>query len=224
MKKRLFISIICLLGIFVSCSKDEDSKLDENQLTPAINNLVPDEILDEIISLGMPINRGATPPNVENTYFCTPFILKASNRPGDNAGMSFQDMTLTFKNQNNENLTISMDYFTGNGGAGTESGNGIGAYIVGTGNNVTIFAKTSSDISGDPADLLHVISGTVTASGISNLHYANFMLNNYGNPNGKWIEEGEGRIIYDSDGSSPIVTSSMQKSTTIEKLKSPAGI
>ena len=47
--------------------------------------------------------------------------------------------------------------------------------------------------------MLHVISGTLASDGIKKLYFANFMLDNNGNPNGYWIQDGEGRVIIDSD-------------------------
>ncbi|MBU1012035.1 MAG: hypothetical protein KKG99_03450 [Bacteroidetes bacterium] len=214
--KNLLLFLAFIAIAFGACKKDGENSdlLDENGLTPAINNIVPDEILQEMKTLGMPINTGAEPPSLVNTYLASPFILKASNRSGDYAGQSFSDYRVTLSNQNNTNLSISLSYVNG-----PESGSGIGAFISGDGNSFSVFAKVASTYGGTNADLLMVISGTLVDGGINNFYYANFMLENYGNPG--WIANGEGRIIYDSDGFSPIVTS--MKSIEENTIGSSAG-
>ena len=199
-----FLTIGLILSVFaVGCKKDkkEDSKVQENGLSQQINNLIPDSIITEMVNLGMPINRGETPPDITSAYFASPFILKASTILSDVPGFQFSDYTVTFYDQNNDNLSVKVDYLNG-----PESGTGLGGFIVGSDNKFSVFAEVNSTYSGKNATLVHVISGTLTATGIQNLYFANFMLNNNGNPGGIWIEEGDGRVIYDSDGFSGKVT------------------
>ena len=59
----------------------------------------------------------------------------------------------------------------------------------------------------EEAQFAYVISGSIESDTIRDLHVANFMLNNYGNPNGIWIKEGQGRILYDKDGDSEPIDS-----------------
>ncbi|MDX2245755.1 MAG: hypothetical protein SF052_03200 [Bacteroidia bacterium] len=198
MKNLLFLAIFFILTtLFVGCEKGEVSpKVDENGLTKEITDLVPQYILDEMKELGMPINGGANPPIIEETYFATPFILKSSNRPGDTPGFQFLDYKVIFSSQNNDDLTIMVDYESG-----PESGSGIGSFIVGEGCEFSVFVEINSVYSGGTtAKFIHVISGSLVNKGIENLYLANFMINNNGNPQGVWIENGEGRVIYDQDG------------------------
>lgn len=202
--KKITYTLMAMFMAFalvtLSCKKDkeEDSKVEDNGLTAQINNLIPDSILTKMVNLGMVVNRGETPPALNGAYLGAPFILKASNVPGDYVGYAFADYYVTFYDQNNDNLTIKVDYVNG-----PESGSGLGGFIVGSGNNFTIFAEVNSTYYGYNAKMVHVVSGTLTETGIQNLYFANFMLNNYDNLGGYWIAEGEGRVIYDSDGFSP---------------------
>jgi hypothetical protein len=199
-----FLTIALILSVlFVGCKKDkkEESKVQENGLTQEINNLIPDSIITAMVNLGMPINRGETPPDISASFLASPFILKSSTILSDVPGYQFSDYTVTFYEQNNDNLSVRVDYLNG-----PESGTGLGGFIVGANNNFSVFAEVNSTYSGKDATLVHVISGTLTATGIQNLYFANFMLNNNGNPGGIWIEEGDGRVIYDSDGFSEKVT------------------
>ncbi|KAF0199389.1 MAG: hypothetical protein FD166_512 [Bacteroidetes bacterium] len=216
-----FLTLVLVLGIFsVGCKKDkkDDSKVEDNGLTQEINNLIPDSIITKMVDLGMIINRGETPPVLNGTYFASPFVLKASNVPNDTPGYTFSDYSLTLFEQNNDNLSVKMDYY--NGG---ESGTGIGGFVVGTNNKFTVFAEVNSTYIGYTAKMVHVVSGTLTATGIEDLYFANFMLDNFDNLGGIWIAEGEGRIIYDSDGFSEKETGKKSNASNLSVLPGSSG-
>jgi len=206
MKQILSLIIVSMLAsslLIIGCKKSESAKkVEDNGLTKEINDLISEDILNEMKSLGMPVNTGGNPPSIEKIYFASPFVLKASNRPSDTPGMTFADYRVKFYDQNNDNLTVKCDYVNA-----SETGSGLGGFIVGDNNNFTVFCEVHSTYSGENAVLTHVISGTLVENGVQNLYFANFMLDNNGNPNGTWIEEGEGRVIYDSDGMSEIIES-----------------
>jgi len=200
----LGISLLFLgFSIFTNCSSSDDGGglLQNNGLTKDINDIVPDSILQEIEELGMPVNTGDNPPNIEGYFLASPLILINSNRPGDTPGTQYADYYVRFYNQDNKDLTVNMDYV--NSG---ESGSGLGSYIVGDDNNFSVFAELHSTYSGDDATLLILLSGTLTSTEITDFYYALFMLDNEGNPHGFWIANGDGRVFYDSDGSSPAVS------------------
>lgn len=202
-KAKFFPALLLLVGVLlIGCEKKQpESKVQENGLTKDINDLVPQSIIDQMKSLGMPIHGGGNPPSIENTYFVSPFILLSSTVPGDYQGKSFADYKVTFYDQDNDNLTIKVDYING-----PESGNGIGSYIVGDKCKFSVFVEINSmHTNGTKAKMIHVISGTFAEKGIEDLHFANFMLDDYGDPSGIWIGVGEGRVIYDQDGFSEII-------------------
>jgi len=206
MQKIIFLTITLFVFSFVSCDDDTAGLVNDEGLTQEIVNLVPDSILTEIKSLGMPIYGGENPPNIENSYFASPFVLIASNRESDEIGYTYSDYYVKFYNQDNKELKIEMDYQNG-----PEIGTGMGSYIVGDDNNFSVFVEVDAEASdGSKAKLVHIISGEWTEEGIKNLYFANFMLDNYGNETGYWIEDGDGRVIYDSDGFSPITDSFKQ--------------
>lgn len=199
----IFLSILIGLLSF-SCKKDkkEVSKVEDNGLTSEINKLIPDSIITAMVDLGLPIYRGGTPPVLTGTFLASPFILKASNIATDNPGYAFADYYVSFYDQNNDSLSIRLDYSNG-----PESGNGLGGFIVGTNDQFTVFAQVNSTYGSFEAKLVQVVSGKLTASGIEDFYFANFMLDNFGNPGHVWIENGEGRIIYDSDSLATIYSS-----------------
>lgn len=202
MKKILLVSTasVLLFAMFY-CKKDgvyETSTTDS--LSPAIHNIVPDSILTKMKKLGFTVNEGFTPPNLENTYFVSPFVLDSSNVPNDYRGAVFADYTVKFYDQDNSKLTIKL-----NSSGGGETDLGLGGFLAGKNNLFTVFLKVKSEIGGDSCTGVFVISGKVEAGGIRNFKYANFMLNNYGNPHGYFIKNGQGRIIYDQDSISPVL-------------------
>ena len=202
MKKALITSYFVLaIYAFLFTSCDETLTLSKD-----IKNIVPESTLTKITDLGMPIHKGEKPTTLTNYYKASPFILKSSNIPADNIGRSFADYNFRLYDQDNANLSIKLDYLNG-----PESGTGLGGFISGSGNDFSVFVKVHSKSSGTEADLIHIISGTITTNGIKDLYFANFMLNNNGNPGSVWIENEQGRIIYDSDGMSPVIQSLQSK-------------
>lgn len=194
----LFMSVSLILVFMFGCSEesnDPTSPIEDNGLTREINEMVPDSLLDVIDSLGMPIYKGGNPPTIEGSYLSTPFVLINSNRDGDVIGTVYADYYMKFSNQNNKELTISMDYENG-----PEVGNGIGGFIVGDNGNFSVFSKLTVVVYSDTAYILNLISGKLQDDGIKDFHLALFMLDNLGNPNGYYINNGDGRIFNDSDG------------------------
>lgn len=212
MKAQLqLLFIITLLFSIFGCKKEGiSSKVDSDGLTKDIRNIIPDSILTIIKNLGMPINGGENPPLLTKrqllsaTYLATQFVLVKSNRPNDvNIGYLFSDYQVTFQEQNNDNLTIKVDYVSG-----TESGNGLGSYIVGNDCKFSVFVQTNTTVNGFNAKFIHVISGSLLPDGIENLYFANFMIDDMGAPANTWIRNGEGRILKDKDGFSELVGTS----------------
>ena len=178
-------------------------------LSQDIKNIVSDEILTIIRNLGMPMYTGKNPPALTNFYKISPLTMKATSISNDYypVGTVFADYTFHLYEQNNANLSIKLDYVCG----GT-SGTGSGGFISGSETNFSVFFKTTNTkIDGTKSDLVEIISGTMTSTGIKDLYYALFMVNDYGDPNDNLIGNGQGRVFYDSDGMSAIVSSLTSK-------------
>lgn len=200
MKKSFYLTALTVVfTMIVACEEENEAiiiKVDENGLSREINDLVPQSILDEMEKLGMPINRGANPPIVKGTFFASPYILLKSNRPGDVLGSQFADYTVSFSSQDNEALTVVVDYENG-----PESGNGLGSFIVGQGRRFSVFVEINAVHSGGTtAKTVQVVSGYLVNEAIEDLYLAAFMIDDNGDPQNIWIENGEGRVLYDSDG------------------------
>ena len=171
-------------------------KLDDNGLTPDINNLVPQDILDEIINLGMPINNGANPPQINNSYLVSPLVLVGSNISSDVIGRKYADYYFKLSNQNNNDLTVDLDFKQA-----STTGSGLGSFIVGTNNKFSVFSELTiiNSTYNDKAKGVLVYSGEFSNDGIKDLMHAIFMVDDYGDPNNHYIEIGTGRVFHDSD-------------------------
>lgn len=200
------------LFLIQSCKKEEtSSKVDAEGLTKEIRNLIPDSILNKMKDLGMPINGGANPPMLTKrqllnaTYFASPLTLKNSNIPSDN--VQFIDYTFTFKQQNNDSLNIVVDFVShySNSTSTVQTGTGLGSFIVGDGCKFSVFSKVLFTINGYNSAGVMVISGSLLPNGIENLYVSGFMIDDYGDPQNYFAENGQGRVIYDSDGFSELV-------------------
>lgn len=212
MGKYMILSLLAYSIIFFGCSSGNDSGnglLDSNGLSKDINELVPDSILKVLDSLGMPINTGDSPPNLEGFYLAKPFILVSSNISFDFPGKVFADYYVRFYEQNNSKLTVSVDYLNG-----LENGVGVGSFIVGDNNKFSVFSRVTTTVGADSAFVLNLYSGILGQNGIDSLYVAIFMLDNLGNPSNYFINDGDGRVIYDSDGFSETVTGFPKKATT----------
>jgi hypothetical protein len=196
MKKALFglmmiLSVLTL--VLTSCKKEDD------ELSKDIQNFVSDEVLDQIMDMGMVINKGIDPPDMEGEYLASPYELIGTTVADDySLGTIFADYYFRLYDQDNADLTIKLDYY--NGG---EEGSGLGGFIAGNGKKFSVFIEVESEYSGYEATLLHVISGTMGNDGIEDFYFTNYMLDNNDNEGGVWIENDEGRVLIDSDGDSP---------------------
>jgi len=171
-------------------------KCDNKELSEDITEVISEDIFNEIIDLNMPLNGGVTPPNIEGKYFVSPFILKSSNIPEDQAGREFIDYTYSFSQQNMENNSIIVSQASSDG----LIANGLGSYISGSDKSFTIFTELEiNEANGSKAITAEVISGEISTEGIVNFHKTIIMLDNYGDDD-TYIENGQGRTCIDSDG------------------------
>lgn len=196
----IFLIAIAALVWVTACKKDDEDpapvkkSVGDDGLTDDITNLVPAVVLDSIRALDMTINGGNNPPDITNNYQADPFILKNSNIPTDFIGVRESDYLVEFSNLDLINLTVDIKYLNG-----AERGTGVGGFIVGDGTKFSVFTEVVSAIGNDSADFVHVISGELNNDGIKDFYFANFMIDDRGDPNEVFIEIGQGRVLWDRD-------------------------
>ncbi len=197
MKKLHYAVIAALLGLTLSCKKEEEvgKGFSEN-----IQNLVSKEMIDELRSRGLNLNEGTTPPVIEGIYLSSPHELVSPYGEEDSyeAGYEFEDLKIRFSNQDQQNLSVKVDL------KGSTNGTGQGAFLAGSGNKFTLFSEIvshSEDGDEDPytATQIRIFSGELTDKGIKNLQTA-LIMKAKTDPNDVLIPVGSGRIIKDGDG------------------------
>ena len=162
-------------------------------LTDDIRNLIPNEYINTLKSLGLVIHGGNNPPNIEGTYHVSPMYLVKTNSFGGIIAES-DNMIITFFDQNGLNVKIDYDMWTANGDMGAS---GLGSFIVGEGNRFTVFAEAVRRELSYTAITVEAFSGEITAEGIKNYQWAVIMVDDNGDPTGNWIENGIGYVKRD---------------------------
>jgi hypothetical protein len=191
----LMTAIIMALVTFNACIEDDDEKLNEDGLTEDVLKILQGGYLEKIKALGMEINGGNNPPDIEGTYLVSPYRTIKSTFPGDSwLNLQMVDATLIFSEQNNSKLTVST-YFEQL--SGVEAGKGTGSFITGSGNKFTVYVKMAKTINDIPYEAIYVISGEMSSSGIKN--YQNVYIVTKGNQF-TTLPEGEARLNKDDDG------------------------
>lgn len=199
--KKVFLTGLCFA--FISCSSDDDSTdMNSDEFTNGILNAIVEIMGQENIDmvendLEMIIHRGENPPNIDDiTVLFSPVILMATNVPSDFTfpGQTFDDAYIRLHNYNSENYTIRFDRGQD---IDPEPHFGEGSYIIGEGNNFTVFGPQESTYPEGTVLSMNVFSGTLTEDGIANAYYALIMLDNAGNPG--LIPNDTGRSFEDGD-------------------------
>ena len=175
-------------------------------LTEDIQNLIPLDILEAIEDLGIEINEGKNPPNIEGTYLVSTLQLVKSTT-GRNIATQW-DKYVTFSGQNNTTLTIDANYtMQTDYPHGVMNSEGPGSFIVGEGNKFTVVVDGTREQGGYTAKTVEIFSGEISDAGIINYHWAVMMINDSGDPLGIWIPNSTGYAKKDSDGFSERVES-----------------
>jgi len=210
LKFGLLLLVIITAAVFNSCN---------DGLTQDVHNIIPDDILKNLKDLGLKINGGNKPPNVEGTYLVSPFVLVKSNFDDSwSPGYQISDMEITFYGQDNAKQTIMTDYVN----AGQE-GKGLGSFITGSGNKFSIFVQSEDTMYDVPFTSIQVYSGEISSAGIKNLQFATMVTV----PNEYTIDRGQGRLFYDSDKLSVRIVPSelplkIKEASSSDMLKSAA--
>lgn len=196
--KRIFSFVFVIIILFSACSKDDDGgNGDFGGSMEDIREFVGSDLFDTIMGLGMTINPGDTPPEIEGKYLISTVVLESSNIPSDYPGKIFMDFLIEFKNQNG----LEID-FKGEETDGYTSylHLGDGSLISGSENKFSVYLKNIVERStGETAEIIYIFSGEIASEGILDIKFSNFMVDDYGNAP-PFIKTGQGRIFIDDDG------------------------
>jgi len=119
-----------------------DSAPPLNEEPASVSDLLTEDQLAVFESLGLQLNIGETPPDIEGTFRIDPRILQASSVPNtaDDVGNTVNSTNITFSNQ--DATTLTLDVFATEDGVDEASLGEIemtGSSISGSANAFTAF-------------------------------------------------------------------------------------
>lgn len=156
--------------------------------------------LQAVLDLGITLNLGNTPPNLEGIYLFDDLTLLASNIPGDAVGQTYSDVKIRVTNQ--VATATGADIMYERNGVVSSTPAPQEGRITGSGNDFSIYtcAIVRNDVSSDSIKLAYVYSGTLGPNGLENVSYVLLNVDDFGDPGGSFIDEGKGRWINEADG------------------------
>lgn len=195
LKSLLLIFTLSVTVLLSSCSKKDP----EPEFSEAIQNIIPEGVIEDLRSKGMQLNSGKTPPNIEGIFVVNPLTLLTPYGPEDTwkTGQVISDLTYRFYNQTTDHKIM----YDSKSGGGSVTGIGKGALIAGNGTEFTIFSEESSiRTDGITSTSVAIISGEMTAQGIKNLQYAFVLTSKTGDDDDYYLMPvNKSRIWYDGN-------------------------
>lgn len=164
---------------------------DINDVPDEVNDFLNQYLIETLQDDGLIIHKGFSPPDVTGNYYMN--SLKELN-----TGLSFVEYSYKFFSQ-------TADYkIKINAHSNTSTREGLGAFISGYGYDFSIYCEMNSEIT-DGDHLVYIqsadiYSGTITSSGIKNYQKGFIIIHKENDINDNFMDEGDTRIIYESDG------------------------
>lgn len=194
------ILFLTVLTVF-SCKKDSENEEEIKQIQQAkIEDVIPSNYIDTLNSLGLLVNEGTTPPNINGIFKFSPLNLSASNISTDVLGTKFTDATIHLYNQNNSTFDIKMlgKFFVSN------NDTSLVTVVSGSGNKFSVYGKVKASMSGKTAIFGILISGESEGGTIKKAKYGIINIDN-SNGEGVFIKEGLARIVKETDETSEVL-------------------
>lgn len=206
MKVKIVVLMYSVLSL-IACGGDSDD--DDGGITDEVGELtgIADIFTDEQFavfeSLGLELNQGNSPPDIEGTFRIDPRTVQASTAP-DNAnlvGNNTSSQNITFLNQNTASQTL--DVVVSQDGTDPASLGEIvttDSSLSGTGNAFTAFFIMSVTFDGVTFETAQGYSGIIMEDGIENFQQVSIVLNDSGDPGDFLISNNTGDLFIDLDG------------------------
>jgi hypothetical protein len=201
---KLFILCI-VLGATACSSNDSTEKQTDSPEKKLYDYYVDSNMQKAIDQLGITINKGDTPPNVEGIYYIDPFRCTNSNFNDGYLGVNLGTSTLTLSNQNTTNLSVDFKNFTiYSHDAQNETWEGKGSFISGQGDKFSILLHSNGELDYGSYiakyQNLIILSGELdiqdnNIKGIKNIQLASIMSDDYKDPHNTLIAIGQGRLF-----------------------------
>lgn len=192
-KIPIFILLALTFGL-ASCDKDDN---DPDPVQAKINSTIPAESVQIVKDLGMDIFSGDTPPDLTGSFSMNPNLLLRSNISNDApTNTQFVNYSVTFSGQNMAESTIS---FLGISSGERDVSNS--AIITGSGNNFTVYGRSTTTVGSNSIVLGVMYSGTLEAGKVKNLKRSIVVIDDT-NAGPNLIKKGNARVFHDGDKSS----------------------
>ncbi len=192
---KLSFAVLALAFLLTGCKKEEKiAPTDQQILENKIQDIIPQKYLDTLKILGLTIHSSTTPPNVEGVYDISPTKLRSTNRPQDIVGSTGFNSKMKLFEQSSDDFSIRLlgKMFL------SENDTSIATAISGSGNNFTVYGKVKSVFGGNSAIIAIILSATKDGDALRNVEFGIINIDN-SNGGNVFIEEGQGRVWFDSD-------------------------
>lgn len=169
---------------------------------PSLATLYPESQLVVAESLGLPLNFGDSPPNVEGAFRMNPLVLQAASNPDDTfpVGGGVPPLNFVLSDQDIDTLGIDVDIIPD---LGEELFLDTSAFVSGSGNAFTVFASALNAATG--IETRFAFSGILTDFGIEDFQWAPSVLGDVNNA----------RLFVDQDSLSERLTEQFMASGTV---------
>ena len=166
-----------------------DQVTEEDQI---VGEMLDNDQRDILENLGMPINSGNNPPDIEGFYLTDDLDCVA-----DTTDDYMQDLYYNWNFYDQTDNEIKVSYFNN----GTDSATGQGSYIFGEGNDFTIYIEFNGSDGSVSYTNVNIISGTLTSSGIEDFTQGFIMTDKTGDDYDYYLMAvNEARIYEEGDG------------------------
>lgn len=170
MKKHFSILLVLIFALVLTSCKDDDES--PQGVQSKINSVIPESALQIVRGLGMITHHGETPPDITGTHIMKPNLLLRSNIPGDPPSNSpFVNYTVNFYDLDLAKLQVS---FTGS--ASGEKDASSSAVIAGSGNDFSVYGRSTTTMGQNSLVLGVIYSGTIENGTVTKLRRAIIVL------------------------------------------------
>jgi hypothetical protein len=181
----VFVPLLLVLLLFITsaCNTNKTSK---------ISDMITNEQIDQLKEDGLDIFEGSNPPNVEGSYLAdSQYCIYSSD--GDSEWYTY-DYYYNFTNQSGDTLTLAY-----NGGDSSDVSEGDIGYIMGEGQNFSVFVESNGTYEEISYTTVTVYSGTLDTDGIHDFEMGFILTKKSDDPYGYMMDVGDDRIFIEDD-------------------------
>ena len=194
-RNTIFLLLLTSSIFFISCKKEKTSSSDK------LEGIISKEHRSTLTSLGMDMYEGDNPPNIVGSIYMSPNYLLKSNITGDPApNTQFVHYTIKFYDHNSSGNTVKFSG-VGSGGSSSEREESQSGLVTGTGNNFTVYGRSTVTLGSNSVVLAYVYSGIIEGNVIKNFKKALIVVDD-SKGGANLLKNGQSRVFYDANKTS----------------------